>query len=653
MNKGSIIERDGKRYKILQDGVKYVAKNKNLCFYRDGSNKGISKDEAIKEGVISLVNDSDLFMNNQLPNSVNIEKKSDIFDPCSLEYTDLPKTYSGSDNIYYMPVDQIRARVFLAHGLIYPAIYDKVSLSVDFHDSQTETPSRLRLYTTPQPLHHNQLLLRILLKQQEIDNADINGEILYLNIPLPISRLTGIEVLPVTSGLDHYISGWINPDVPVPRHLFIDAKIPSSPSQENPNCEPLSGDAHHFSNAESITRFDRYLGVLAFLRNVDRYFSEKTGYYADYPDIFFSVCERIMEKPNLAPADCATPDPLLLALLDFDMPTMLQTTKSLLELVKSQAPYIPIEKNNEAYKLAQEIINQQSENQEILRQAFNELRRKDYRSAILKLQQPEMPVEAAVLAGLVHFSQHLDGYRKVKKLLHEDWSNRDQVCIVLAALGGYYGYTRLDALEYKLYSVHPLIDPLLRDEHDRYPEIKFHLRTRFERELIEAIYQRAFFPNEPIQDSSHLFGIVITSPEHIPDTELSGSPIRMTTYTVQDLIVRQYQITSSEDSVQAPAQDPVIPQHEIAPLEEFIQQLKVWKRDTIDDQSEIGIWLMGRVYRCAEKLQFNFEKEKPNSDIRYSITKDKFIELIRCGTIIFEQEDLKFLEVKIKKDNTQ
>jgi len=62
---------------------------------------------------------------------------------------------------------------------------------------------------------------------------------------------------------------------------------------------------------------------------------------------------------------------------------------------------------------------------------------------------------------------------------------------------------------------------------------------------------------------------------------------------------------------------------------------------------------MGRVYRCAEKLQFNFEKEKPNSDIRYSITKDKFIELIRCGTIIFEQEDLKFLEVKIKKDNTQ
>ena len=62
---------------------------------------------------------------------------------------------------------------------------------------------------------------------------------------------------------------------------------------------------------------------------------------------------------------------------------------------------------------------------------------------------------------------------------------------------------------------------------------------------------------------------------------------------------------------------------------------------------------MGSIHRYAEKLQINFEKEKPNPVIGYSITKDEFIELIRCGTITFEPEGLKFLEVLIKKDNDQ
>lgn len=120
---------------------------------------------------------------------------------------------------------------------------------------------------------------------------------------------------------------------------------------------------------------------------------------------------------------------------------------------------------------------------------------------------------------------------------------------------------------------------------------------------------------------------------------------------VQDLVVRQYKVTSSEDSAHAPVQEPIVPQHETTPVERLIQQLKTWKRDTINDQSNVGTWLMGSVHRYTDIFQLNGEKGRLR--FGYSITKNEFIGLIENGTIAFEPEELEFLEVLIKKDNTQ
>lgn len=662
MDKGAVFEKDGIVYEICQDGTEYRENQKN-CILPPGKTKCILIQKALNQELIKIfrTEKGDLFRNDNQLDPQNIEDYNINNLSCPARCTNSPKTHTESGNIYYMPVDQLRARVFLAHGLIYPAIYDKAGLSVDFHDSQRETPARLRLYAAPQPLYHNQLLLRILLKQEEVNAAiaESNGEVLHLDIPLPISRLAGIEVPSVAGDLDHYTTGWITPDLPVPRHLFINATVPLSPDQENLHWQSLpSRDIQPRPDvAESIIRFDRYLGVMAFMRNVGRYFSENTGYYTDYPEVFFSTCERIMHKSNLTPAGCPTPPPLLLALLGFNISTMPETISSLLDLVNSQATYISKNKDDKAYRLAKEICKATDEQKTItLERAFKALFYGGYRDAISHLQGLDMPIEAAVLAGLIHFSAQSHGYRLVKQRLHEDWSDQNQVYMVLAALGAYYGYTTLDAREYKLYSVHPLIDSLLRDEYDKYPEIKFHLRTRFERELVEAIYQRAFFPNKPIQDSSSLFSTVITQPQpqqHLPDIELSGLPIHATNYKVQDLVVRQYKVTSSENSAQASARNIVVSQHETTPIEKFIQHLRTWKRDVINDQSKVGIWLMGPVYRYAERFKFNFEKGGSNPIIGYSITKKELIKLIEDRTITFELKALEFLEELIKEDNAQ
>ena len=431
---------------------------------------------------------------------------------------EIPKTGLKDDYVYFMPVDQLRAQVFLGHGLIYPAIYDKAGLSVDFHDSQRQTPAKLTLYGTPQPLNHDQLLLRVLLRPDEITAAERDGDVLRLAIPLPISRLAGIEVSPAIEDLNRYINGWVVPDIPVPRYLFTKAVVQSGQDQgssySNPQQEDVTPD---LVVAESINRFDRYLGMIAFLRNAERYFSEETGYYADYPNVFFSICKQITGMSGLAPSGCPTPDPLLLAILDLETPTSTVTT-SVLSLVSSQEPYIAEEK---ARSQAKEIYKATGKN-EILGQAFKKSFEGDYQSAIQNLQTPGLPVEAAVLAGLFKFSMRQSyDHRTVKHCLHEEWSDPTQAYLVLAALGAYYGYAALDAKETTLYSVHPVIDPLI----EKQPEIKFHLNTHFERELIEALYQRAFFPEKPIQNLGSLFSKIIVS-QASPDPRVRGNSVR-------------------------------------------------------------------------------------------------------------------------------
>ncbi len=620
MDKEPTFEKDGRFYKVLQADIK-LTRHKPPRIQRQGDSKCITFLEALQNGLICEVPPAekiDLFPDPRQKDLGMIEEKSTIADPHQPKCLESPKTRSTGDNIYFMPVDPLRAQVFLAHGLIYPAVYDKAGLSGDFHDSQRLTPARLTLYAMPQPLHRDQLLLKILLHQDEIATAERNGDVLHLATPLPISRLAGIEVPPAAGGLDRYIDGWVKPDVPVPRHLFSSTAVPLSPDQENPNGDFPPGDAQPNPDiAESIIRFDRYLGVMAFLRNAARYFSEKTGHYADYPAVFFLVCERMLNKPGLAPSGCPAPDPLLLALLGFDM-EMTDTAKSVLSLANSQEPYIDKEK---ARNLAGEIYKATTGKKEVLEEAFKALFSGNYRSAISKLQGSDIPAEAAILAGLFKFSvRHSNDYRTVKQSLHDDWSNQSLVHLFLAALGAYYGYTALEAQETALYSVHPLICHLI-EEH---PEIKFHLNTYFERELIEAIYRRAFFPNAPLQDSSPLFSTVTKPPASpIPERPWGVSDA---TYTVQDLMVRQYQVTR---------------------IGRFIQRFKAWKRDFIDEKSRVGRYLMSECFFLAD--EYEVSRKAGKQTLRYRITKSKVIDLIMEGKIAVDP----VLEAALKEDETR
>jgi hypothetical protein len=178
-------------------------------------------------------------------------------EPITPELTDPIPLRTKNDNVYYMPVDNLRAQVYLAHGLIYPGIYDKAGLSADFDDSQRLSPAELTLFEDPQPLKKNQLLLKVLLQLDEVTDADHSGSMLRFPLPLPISRISGIEVPQEVGDLDRFVDGWVKPDVPVPRHLFSLTLVPPVENHKDQVLPCLKGKAE-----------SRDYGVLAQCRSL-------------------------------------------------------------------------------------------------------------------------------------------------------------------------------------------------------------------------------------------------------------------------------------------------------------------------------------------------------------------------------------------------
>ncbi|GEM_PF-1210238 len=619
MIKGSIFYRDGIEYQALVDGIEHVAKNKFYCIRPKGETKAVTIKQALRNGLIRKNvpgPNYDLFNAPAKKDLENGKEKYVVETPSRPGITTTEKIGYRKNNLYFMPVDQLRAQVFLAHGLIYPAVYDKAGLSANFDDALSLSPADLTMFESPQLLKKNQVLLKVLLNPDEILEAGSEGDIIHVTVPIPISRLVGIEIPIGNASVDRYVDGWVKPDVPVPRHLFSIAKDPSwtNENDDGRRIPRTSAKADPYL-ANSITKFDRYMGIMAFLRNASRYFSDKTGFYTDYPDEFFSVCQCILGRSSVTRSDLPTPAPLILALLDFDVRTT-PTIDAILTLVRSQEPYIEKEKVRELAR----VIYTETGKKTTLAQAFKTLLNGDYRSAIQVFQRFECSAEAAIFAALYKFSgRQSNGYRTVKQRLHEDWSSQTQAQLVLAALGAYYGYTALDAAETTLYSVHSIFN-FLKDER---VDIKFHLTSNFERQLIETLYQRAFLSKEKEYQNIELFG------ESVPNFKIKRPSLPRplvsdTTYYVQDLLVRQYEVT---------------------PAGRIIDLLKTWRRDTIDEESEVGKYLISQCFFWAG--EYELSKKFGKKKLHYRIEKSKVIDLIVDGKIEFNP---RILEFAIKED---
>ena len=583
-------ERDGTIYIALVPGTEYKKDNKTNCIMPKGAKRPISIKTALKNGLIAT------------------QTTGDLFDPLNTAPTPEEKTY-------YMPVDKLRAEVFLAHGLIYPAVYDKAGFASNFGDLQSSTPGELTLFSAPTALSHGHLQLRLLLLSTEIAKANVFEGGIRLSVPLPISRIVEIQVGSHVTDIEHFLAGWVKPDVPVPKHLFISSQVDGSyPSHSRTATDTKAKRSDTI--ADAIRNFDQQMGALAFLRNAGRYLSEKTGEYADYPASYFALAERVMNTSFTLHGNAKPPT---LSLQLFDSKSHVQPEEQcVLSLIKKSPSYID---KDTAHDCAKKLYYSTGEKKE-LGQALNTLFKKgDYRSAILELQNRNVPELATILAALYKFSnRNGDDRRSVKQKLHEDWTSPERMEAALYALGAYYGYTALDAKETRLYSVHRLIRPLIGGDA---PPIKFDLTTCFDRRLIEAVYQRCFCDTSVFKKAMALYDSkLIQTMDNIPHQR--SIQVKDDSYLVQDLQVRKYTVTR---------------------LGRFIDKLRTWPSGSVNENSETGKYLMSSCLRHAD--QWSLENENGKVIPRYRISLDKLIDLLTNDSI---KVNLCVLEVALAED---
>jgi len=614
MNIGETFTHNGQTYEAIHSGIEYKERNKTNCIRPSGKSRCITIRQALNEGLIKATT----IASGPVPNLFDNDQDSSIDQ--RHENISVKRQISSSSGLkdtdgFYLPVDQLRAQVYLAHGLIYPQIYERKGVASDFADLQMQSPTELTILESPCFLKDNQLNLRILLNPGEISDARKDAGYLYLSQPLPISRLVGIEIPESAGDLNRYIDGWIKPDVPVPNHLFKVA-----------NSMPYVEESRNSSNssnlkrspipeiADSILKFDKYLGTMAFLRNADRYFSERTGYYADYPDVFFELGEGLLTNRSEM-RDLSDIYYFLLALLDFQV-QLSPAASQLLAIVRSDSPYI--EKEN-ARQLALD-IHRNSNQSDILAQAFRTLFNGDYRNAVKELQKQNLPPEAAILAVLYKFSgRQTNDHRTIKQRLHEDWESPTQVYQILGALGAFYGYTALDACETNLYSVHSTFQNIINSK----PEIKFHLRSAVERRMIESLYNKALYSWDSKIDNSIDYDIVSPAISS-QTTKIENKFIQDSSYSVHGLWVNRYEVLS------------------VGILSSLLGQLN---KEHIDQQSEVGRYLMSECINYAD--EFEYLRKADRYSIRYKIKSSKLFNLLAQGKIKY---DFEILKLAIQKD---
>ena len=638
MHKDSTFYYNGCQYEVMQSGLDFK-EGKKACIRPDGEKRCIPIDKAVKRGLVRSLGvasspcatppSEDLFARNYPENKNAAQKKKAIAvtEPAK-SYVDetLPPRQPSTlrpvciapQNCLYMPVDALRAQVFLGHGLIYPSLYDSNGMSDEFNDVQSHSPANLTLFMEMPPITKEQLILQVLVTQKEMERAINTGKTIRLQSPLPISRLIKILVPGLKNDLDlaKYIAGWIKPDIPTPAHLFEIMPVSNMQSYIAESSNTVEQVAKpQKSVTDSIMRYNRLMGLFAFLRNAHRFISAATGFYSDYPDEFFVLAASLFENATVFPKTRSPLTPLDHALLDPDS-QIDPKFNSLVELVNSAEPFVDKEK---ARNIARAIY-ERAGSPPVLAHAFKQLFDGDYRSAVRAMQTDGIPTEATLLAGLFKFSsRQSNDHRNVKNRLHEEWTNATLISQFLEILGYYYGYTALDASEKPLSSIDPMIAPLA----DRTPSIKFQLTTRLERSVIEAVYQWTFFHrklDEALATSFANAPVPTIREAQVPN----GFLLKDLSLRVGDLYVRRFEITQ---------------------LARLLQRLRSLPGEVIDERSEVGRYLFGDCFDIADES--DVVRRKGQLSRRFRMSKSRLCELISDQHI---KVNTRVLDVCISED---
>ena len=398
---------------------------------------------------------------------------------------------------YYLQINKKNLQTYFSFGLIYPVNLEHRSEAKRNREKDIFSlfPDFLILGKGKiQGFNEDCLLFEIVITDEEDQQLIKYGEIFLFKKPLPISRIKFIYAPNKRIKDDIIASSETFTDTIIPEKL-IKTKFPVSIVRKKAleivdlQSAPNNLETKNFIKSKYI--YDRLLGMLAFMKNTRRYYTNENCFYSDVSENYFKVL-NLYNKKIYPPSDLQNSIELerFYKTIIFDEKYDDAESKSI-SIIRDKifdgAIFDEI--------TATDIKNQCFENERItekrkdhINNVFKELFDKGYKDAIILINKLEHNLPYLILTIL--YKYHIkDGNDKFN--LKDKWSSiipYDSFTDgLLAILGLYYGYANLPKDE-NVSNLRTKYVELCGENHS----VKYGLESKLDRIVLESIYQYAF-----------------------------------------------------------------------------------------------------------------------------------------------------------------
>ena len=402
-----------------------------------------------------------------------------------------------SINQFIIQINKSNLLDYFGSALIYPVNYEtrELARSQRTKDIQHFSPNHLLISDgfTDEP-NEQQVLIEVALTDFDKQNLERLHEVVYLlPYPLPISRVNKIYFASKESQENSIASAKTFQDAFLPTHLFdvwtetienranIVRELQASQITENKNLKTDSQD-----------KFNRILGMLAFMKNAELYYANETNELAIYSDKYFKLLKEInpfFDRPEIGILDKAN--------LPF-YSTLITPKNSTNDTLRKIVNAIY---DNETFRkdIFKQLLGTPTEE---VQNAFKLLVSDKTLESLQAIDQLKPPApELTLLAFLFRFRDKEGSDKYALKEQLPDLINRKKLkttktysraSIVLAVLGLYYGYRSLPKDEEI-----KLNDSYFASfsENGKF-NIKYKLDNLLDRITIESVYQFCFWDNQ-------------------------------------------------------------------------------------------------------------------------------------------------------------
>jgi hypothetical protein len=398
---------------------------------------------------------------------------------------------------WFIPIHRASLQTYFARGLIYPVNCEERQNAKKNRerDILSRYPDSLVIFEgIPSVLPEDNILIEIVLTGTEREDDSV----FTLDVPLPLSRVNGLYFGQSAEKIDEICTGMsMYRDSLIPRSICHSlSELGDLPKVLSPlaivdesSSTASRSRAKYMSN---IARYDRYLGMFAFMRTAGVYFTKSCKIYKQLPDFYRRLCSLLIDGIALE-NDLGQNDNM--RSIANAMLSMEAGKSPLVEQVVDQILEGQPAEHSQLHKLAQSEYGRLKYTKDNplgkpLNLFFQE---GDYRTAAQTLADSTEWLPFLMSIVLAKFNKpDSDDVTNVKDWIEEDFKNPETAAVLLAMLGLYYGYLRLPAWEDI-----PELSPNLDEKINSRQFIKFGTESPMDRLIVEAIYQRAFFDKIP------------------------------------------------------------------------------------------------------------------------------------------------------------